>query len=107
MKNMTLDKLAKAVGGTLVCDASMRTREIMGVVLDSRKVEKDFLFVATVGARVDGHSFIAQVAKEGALAVLCERVPEVEIPYILVDNSFRALRAAAAIRLIYVSAKRG
>lgn len=96
MKNMTLDKLAKAVGGTLVCDASMRTREIMGVVLDSRKVEKDFLFVATVGARVDGHSFIAQVAKEGALAVLCERVPEVEIPYILVDNSFRALRAAAA-----------
>lgn len=96
MKNMTLENIAEAVGGTLVCDALVRTREVQGIVLDSRKVEQGFLFVATVGARVDGHSFIGQVKEMGALAVICERVPEVEIPYILVDDSFRALRAAAA-----------
>ena len=72
------------------------TKCAAGVVLDSRKVEKDFIFIATKGERVDGHDFIPQVMKKGALAVVCEKAPEDEgIPYILVADSFQALKDIA------------
>lgn len=65
-------------------------------MLDSRKVEQDFLFVATVGERVDGHSFIEQVYEKGALCVICEKVPQnPKGAYILVQNSFQALKDVA------------
>ncbi|HKL79337.1 MAG TPA: UDP-N-acetylmuramoyl-tripeptide--D-alanyl-D-alanine ligase, partial [Mobilitalea sp.] len=65
---------------------------VAGVVLDSRSVEKNYLFIATVGERVDGHSFIDNVFDQGALAVVCEKAPlATKGPYILVENSFTAL----------------
>ncbi|HKL98455.1 MAG TPA: UDP-N-acetylmuramoyl-tripeptide--D-alanyl-D-alanine ligase, partial [Mobilitalea sp.] len=92
MKNMTLSNIAKACNGKLFCDESYSSCEVSGVVLDSRRVEKDYLFIATVGERVDGHSFIDSVFENGALAVLCERAPlSPKGPYILVKNSFTAL----------------
>ena len=72
------------------------TKCAAGVVLDSRKVEKAFIFIATKGERVDGHDFIPQVMEKGALAVVCEKAPEAEgIPYILVADSFQALKDIA------------
>lgn len=102
---MTLENIAKAVGGKLHCDDLLKEKEVEGIVLDSRKIEKDFLFVATVGEHVDGHSFIAKVKEMGALAVICEKVPEVEIPYILVEDSFKALRDAASFYRRQLSVK--
>lgn len=96
MKNMTLNQIAKACNGRLFAAEAYGEREVAGVVLDSRQVEKDFLFIATVGERVDGHSFIKDVFNKGALAVICERVPEsVTGPYILVENSLNALKSIA------------
>ncbi len=46
------------------------TRDIRGVVVDSRQVEEGFLFVALPGQRVDGHDFIAQALERGAAAVM-------------------------------------
>lgn len=96
MKNMTLQNIAKAVGGELFGADGREGQEVKGVVLDSRKVEQDFLFVATVGERVDGHSFIDQVYEKGALCVICEKAPEkAKGAYILVKSSFQALKDAA------------
>ena len=96
MKNLTLLNIAKAVGGELFCAEGKEQLEVKGVVLDSRKVEQDFLFVATVGERVDGHSFIEQVYEKGALCVICEKVPENSSgAYILVKSSFQALKDVA------------
>ena len=59
MKNMTLENIAKACGGQLLGGAKITglttvlSKEAAGVVLDSRKAEKDFVFVATRGERVD------------------------------------------------------
>lgn len=105
MKNMTLENIAKAVDGKLVCEDSIKMKEVKGIVLDSRKIEEDFLFVATVGERVDGHSFIGKVKELGACAVICEKVPEVDIPYILVKDSFKALRDAASFYRRQLSVK--
>ncbi len=91
MKNMTVQNIAFACKGTLSGNEKSG-REASCVVIDSRKMEEDGIFIATKGERVDGHDFIAQVAEKGALAVVCEKVPEnCKVPYILVKDSFKAL----------------
>ena len=96
MKNMTLQNIAKACNGTLVCEKGQEEILIKGAVLDSRLVEEGYLFFATKGEKVDGHSFIGQVAEKKAACVVCEKAPEnVKIPYILVEDSFNALKKVA------------
>lgn len=45
---------------------------IKGIAYDSRLVEKDFLFVAVKGFRVDGHDYIKDVLSRGAAAIVME-----------------------------------
>ena len=95
MKNMTLEMIAKACCGELHGN-TVGEKEASCVVIDSRKMEKDGIFIATRGERVDGHDFIPRVAEEGALGVVCEKEPEnCGIPYILVKDSFEALQDIA------------
>ena len=74
---MTLEMIAKACCGELHGN-TVGEKEASCVVIDSRKMEKDGIFIATRGERVDGHDFIPRVAEEGALGVVCEKEPEVE-----------------------------
>jgi UDP-N-acetylmuramoyl-L-alanyl-D-glutamate--2,6-diaminopimelate ligase len=50
--------------------------DITGVNIDSRKIEKGHLFVAIKGTQTDGHRFISKALELGAVAVLCEDLPE-------------------------------
>ena len=61
--------------------------EITGISYDSRKTEPGDLFVAVKGFESDGHRFIHAAVEAGASAVLCETVPEENVPYVLTDNS--------------------
>ena len=70
MKQMTLQNITAACHGTYYGDTDLLSKEVTGIAIDSRKVEKDFLFVPLKGARVDGHTFIPQVMEKGALATL-------------------------------------
>ena len=65
--------------------------EITGVSYDSRSTAPGDVFVAISGEAVDGHRFIPMAAEKGAACVVCERVPEGNIPYVQVANSRRAL----------------
>ena len=96
MRNMTLENIAKCLNKPLYEAAGKEQQEIAGAVLDSRKVEEGFAFFATRGEKVDGHSFIPQVAEKKAALVICEEAPTVEIPYILVEDTFAALKEVAA-----------
>ncbi len=42
-------------------------REVSSITTDSRKIEKDSLFVPIVGERVDAHRFIEDVMSKGHL----------------------------------------
>ena len=53
MKNMTLANIAKAVNGSLHNAEQHVGEEAAGVVLDSRKVEAGYVFIATKGERVE------------------------------------------------------
>lgn len=98
MKNMTLANVAQACGGVLYnsFDEKDKQTEASCVVIDSRQIISGGIFIATVGERVDGHSFIPQMAEKGALGVVCEKEPqECGVPYILVEDSFQALKDIA------------
>ena len=96
MKNMSLQKIAAACGGTYCGSADLSNREVSSVVIDSRKAEKDSLFVAIKGARVDGHSFIPQVMEKGALCAVSEQdLGDVPYPYIKVGSCEQALKDIA------------
>lgn len=96
MQNMTLANIAGCLQSTLWQAQGREQLEITGAVLDSRKVEPGYAFFATRGEKVDGHSFISQVVEKGAALVICEERPEVEVPYILVENTLEALKTVAA-----------
>jgi UDP-N-acetylmuramoyl-L-alanyl-D-glutamate--2,6-diaminopimelate ligase len=73
--------------------------EISAVVFDSRKVEPGCLFVALKGTAVDGHDYIEQAVKQGAVAVICEDLPAhtaQEADFLMVANSAKALGTIAA-----------
>ena len=96
MKNLTLKTVAQACGGQLFCnDEQIANIEIEGIVTDSRKVAKNYLFVAIKGAKVDGHDFIDATYECGAIAVLSEKKLDTENPYILVENSLIAVKQIA------------
>ena len=65
--------------------------EISGISYDSRKTEAGDLFVAIRGFETDGHRYIPKAAERHAAAVICEEVPAVPIPYVLVPDSRLAL----------------
>lgn len=93
-----LSELLKEISYECVCGTL--EREISDIVYDSRKVEKDCLFVCIPGAKADGHKYAADAVKAGAAAVLAER--EVELPegydatVIRVDNTCYAMAFVSA-----------
>jgi UDP-N-acetylmuramoyl-L-alanyl-D-glutamate--2,6-diaminopimelate ligase len=72
--------------------------EISNITSDSRKVDKGSLFVAISGGSTDGHLFITDAVRRGAVAVVGEKKepPETLIPYIRVENPRQALAYLAA-----------
>ena len=70
--------------------------ELSGVSYDSRAVKAGELFVAVTGFAADGHKFIPMALEKGAAAVLCERRPAADVPFIRVASTRAALAAVSA-----------
>ena len=72
---------------------------VAGVAFDSRKVKPGFLFVAVPGTQVDGHQFIDSAIADGAVAIVCETMPEKPSPdvtWIQCENSALTLGEVAS-----------
>jgi UDP-N-acetylmuramoyl-L-alanyl-D-glutamate--2,6-diaminopimelate ligase len=75
---------------------SLRGKDVTSVTADSRAVAPGFLFFAVAGAKADGLQFAPQALAAGALAVVGEKRPESDIPFIEVADVRAALSKAAA-----------
>lgn len=96
MKNLTLENIAKACGGTYVGLEEDRSREVENITTDSRAAKEGSLFVAIAGEKVDGHCFIPSVYEKGGLCAVCEKAPENPAgAYILVKSSLQAVKDIA------------
>ncbi|RPH81739.1 MAG: UDP-N-acetylmuramoyl-L-alanyl-D-glutamate--2,6-diaminopimelate ligase [Nitrospiraceae bacterium] len=68
------------------------SRQIHGITDDSRAVRDKSLFVAVKGERVDGHGFVEQAIKAGAIAVVAQApVASGPLPFVRVNDSRKAL----------------
>jgi UDP-N-acetylmuramoyl-L-alanyl-D-glutamate--2,6-diaminopimelate ligase len=73
--------------------------EIVGISFDSRKVQPGFLFVAVKGTQSDGHEFLDRAISSGAIAIVCEKLPEAisdKATYVTVKNSADSLGIIAS-----------
>lgn len=69
-------------------------REVNTLNFDSRKIGENDVFIAIVGTVADGHLFIDQTVNQGAGAIICENLPEIQdytVTYIKVENTSVAL----------------
>jgi UDP-N-acetylmuramoyl-L-alanyl-D-glutamate--2,6-diaminopimelate ligase len=73
-------------------------QDISSIEYDSRKCQRDSLFVAIRGGLSDGHNFIESAISLGACVVVCEEFPQEiikksnkNITYILVENTRKSL----------------
>ena len=78
---------------------------IKGVSFDSRTIVPGELFVAVRGYESDGHNYIKDAAENGAVCIICEETPDVDVPYVIVDNSRIALAAISAAWFGYPAEK--
>jgi UDP-N-acetylmuramoyl-L-alanyl-D-glutamate--2,6-diaminopimelate ligase len=71
--------------------------EVRALAADARRVEPGTLFCCWRGTHADGHDFLPQAVRAGAVAALVERpVPDVHVPQIPVHRGRRAAAFAAA-----------
>lgn len=89
---MKLSKIAESIGG------KMRGLdvEIKGISRDSRSEQNGKLFICLKGKNVNSHEYISEASSNGAVAVLTEKIPNIDIPYILVSDSRRAYSEVCA-----------
>jgi UDP-N-acetylmuramoyl-L-alanyl-D-glutamate--2,6-diaminopimelate ligase len=79
-------RMVQVTGGTNVA--------IEHISIDSRTIRPMSVFVAISGTLTDGHQFIDQCIRQGAVAIVCERMPEQlqnGVTYIQVQDSSEAL----------------
>jgi len=72
---------------------------VNAVHYDSRKINKNDVFVAIKGAQFDGHSFINSAIENGASVIVAETLPQTKsnnITYIEVESSSSALAYMSA-----------
>ena len=89
---MTLAQAARALGGRLVGNDAAFT----SVGTDTRRVTPGQLFVALIGPRFNGHAFIADAARGGAIGALVSEPCANVLPCIQVDDTRLALGRLAA-----------
>lgn len=71
------------------------TDYITGITTDSRKLKQGDLFIAIKGDIFDGHNFAEASVKNGAAAVLSQVKLNLDIPYLLVEDTLKAMHKLA------------
>lgn len=87
MGRITLQQAANWCGGSI--DPKYKDVTFLGANNDTRKLERDQLFIALKGER-DGHDFVGTALEKGAAAVLCTHC-DGDYPAIVVEDTRIAL----------------
>lgn len=70
---------------------------ILDVYTDSREIVSGSVFVCISGKHSDGHDYINEAVANGAVALVTERNVNVDVPYILVENTRNILGSISSI----------
>lgn len=98
MIQKSLCKITEMINATML-NSSFNNDIISGVCIDSRKVEKNNLFIPIKGMNSNGHKYIQNAIDNGAIATLWDKDepnPPTNIGVILVDDTVKSLQDLAA-----------
>lgn len=71
---------------------------IRGLEVDSRKVEKDFVFIAVRGVKQNGNDYIEEAIRRGAAAVVTDSPKDIaEVPQVVVAEARSATAKIASV----------
>ncbi|MBV9660102.1 MAG: UDP-N-acetylmuramoyl-L-alanyl-D-glutamate--2,6-diaminopimelate ligase [Acidimicrobiales bacterium] len=92
---MRLDGLIAEAGlpvsGLLIEAVGDQATEVLGITMDSHDVRPGDIFACVPGRTADGHAFASAAVSDGAVALLCERQLDVDVPQIVVSSVRRAV----------------
>ena len=92
-KPLKISQIAEMCGGSIYTDFG-GDDEIKHICTDSREAEKNCLFLAIRGEKVDGHNYINKAAELGAACAIAEHaVDGANIPLIIVEDTLAAIAA--------------
>lgn len=102
MEALSIKEIAKAVNGTII--SGNEDRMVTYVSTNSNQIERGTLFVPIVGERTDGHQYIEDAFKAGAVATFTSKELSMEekkqLPatyaYIKVEDTLEALQTLGA-----------
>ena len=95
MRGISVKQAAEIVNGKLYGMQGLDS-EILGVTIDSRKVENGYMFAALKGEHVDGHDYIGKAFELGAVCCIAEKLPEdISGTVIIVPDVAAALKILA------------
>ena len=114
--SIRLDDLLAVTRGRLLGPTNVTS--FSGAAVDSRHITAGCCFVALRGERVDGHRYVAEALRHGAVAALVERPVELERPgeaaIVQVADSLIALqelaawwRSQSAVRVVGITGSTG
>ncbi len=69
------------------------SQEVKDLQTDSRRVGKGSCFIALRGSLTDGHNHIADAVNNGAVAIMCEEMPdtaEAGVTYVVTESTASA-----------------
>jgi UDP-N-acetylmuramoyl-L-alanyl-D-glutamate--2,6-diaminopimelate ligase len=90
---MNLERVIAALAPTDVVQRA--SVEISDLAYDTRAVGPGALFFCVPGERHDGHAFARGAVERGAVALVVERVLELDVPQLVVPDARRAMARAA------------
>lgn len=93
MPNFEAEKLAEWTGGSWVAGSPA---DVAGFCFDARQIQPGQCFVALSEGARDGHDFLEQAARGGAVAALVEKPSPIALPQLQVPDSLVALGAIGA-----------
>ncbi len=88
---MRLGVLLEGLEAEIVGGKDSENVEIAKLTFDSNGVFADSLFFCLRGGSVDGHAFAIEAIKKGAVALVVERILDIDIPQVLVKDTRKAL----------------
>jgi UDP-N-acetylmuramoyl-L-alanyl-D-glutamate--2,6-diaminopimelate ligase len=92
---MNLERVIAALAPTDVVQRA--PVEIFDLAYDTRAVGPGALFFCVPGERHDGHAFARDAVERGAVALVVERVLELDVPQLVVPDARRAMAHASVV----------
>lgn len=92
LQNILTNLPVKSISGDNNC-------VVNDIAFDSRLVKKGTLFIAQKGLHTDGHQFIETAIQNGAVAIVCEQLPNKKsdkVTFVQVGHSKKALSVIAS-----------